>query len=134
VLDSGSDAPVRVADHALRLAVERAQERLPVIGCGGVERLKAPQQTAAVVIAQRAEDVESDHATRDGAAVGGGCLDAERHLVEHKRSLGPQRWPVRLEDDWREDLDEVADELPVAAVARTVVARRVPRGTSADAR
>lgn len=94
----------------------------PVVAAGGVEGLKAPEHPASALVAETAEDVEGHHAAGHRPAVGVARLDAELHLVEDERALRPLRLAVGLEDDRREHLDEVGNELSVAAVPAAVLA------------
>jgi len=129
---------VVVADHSGRLAAQAPQERRPVRGTRGRERLKTPQARPVALIAHRGEDVKDDPAAGDGLAVRAERLDAEREVVEDKRALGgPVVRTVPLENDRREELDPVRDELAVRReprVARVGVGAQPPRALASDAR
>src|SRR4051794_24778098 len=122
LLDSDTYPVVGVADNAAGRAVERAQERIPVVARCRWERLEPPQQAAsALVVAQRAEDVEGDLAARPRTSVGQEIANPERRRVKHERVGRPLPAPVRLKDDRGEDLHEVGHELAVARVALLAV-------------
>src|SRR5512132_3984800 len=118
--DRGGHAQVVVADHALRSAVQTAEERLPVGPRLRREGLHPPHPRPAALVAHRAVDAEGASLT-----TGGGVADAERQIIEQQRSARrPRAWPVGLEDDRREHLDPVRHQRPVPAEAH-LAARRI---------
>ena len=108
-----------VADDSLRLPWQRAEEGAPVRRVRARERLRAPEPGFAGLIAGGAEDVEGDAAGGDSLALGVQGTDPEGQMIEQQRSLRrPESRPVGLEDDRREELDLVGDELAVVRLAQ----------------
>jgi hypothetical protein len=78
-----------------------------------------PEPRLSGAVADRAEDVEGDPAGRDSPPAGVEGPDPEGQVVEEQRALRrPGALAVGLEDNRREQLDPVADELAVAGLAQ----------------
>jgi hypothetical protein len=117
-LDRPQHAAVGVADDPLRLARQRAEEGAPVGRMRARKGLRAPEPRLAGAVPDRAEDVEGDPSGGNPPAVGVQGPDPEGQMVEQQRSLGwPGGWGMGPEDDRREQLDPVGDELAVVGLA-----------------
>ena len=112
-------ADVGVADDPLRLARERAQECAPVGRMGGRKRFGAPKPRLSSYVSDRAEDIEGDPAGRNPPPGGVQGPDPEGQMVEQERPLArPGGRATGLEDNRREHLDPVGDELAVVSLAQ----------------
>jgi hypothetical protein len=81
---------------------------------GGRKRLGAPELGLGGNVADRAEDVEGDPPSRDPPPTGVQRPDAKRQVIEQQRALRRPRGGANgLEDDRREQLDPVGDQLAV---------------------
>jgi hypothetical protein len=71
-----------------------------------------PELRLAGAVADRAEDIEGDPASRDRPAGGVQGPDPEGQMLEQQRARGrPGGRALGLKDDRREQLDPVGDEL-----------------------
>ena len=114
LLNRPQHSAVGVADDSLGRARQRSEESAPVDRMRARERLRTPEPGLAGLVANRAEDVESDPAGGDALAVGVQGADPKREMIEQKRAFRrPEGRPVGLEDDRRKELDPVGDELAV---------------------
>lgn len=109
--DGTIETVVVVADHALRSALQGAQERLPPVGLGCVgEGLNAPELRAPALEARRAEDPKRSESARfEGHAP----RRADHRARASRPSATPRAFGPRRR--WGEDLDPVGHQLPVAS-------------------
>src|SRR3989442_8849676 len=87
--------------------------------------------------ADRAEDVEGDPAGGDPLRACVQGPDPEGQMIEQERPLGwPGGWSMALEDDRREQLDPVGDELTMVGLAHLAgvgVEAKAPGTVAGDA-
>jgi hypothetical protein len=91
-----------------------ARNALQFAGWAVAKASRAPEPRLAGHVSDRAEDVEGDPAGRNPPPGGIQSADAEGQVIEQQRALGrPGAGAVGLEDDRREQLHPVADQLAV---------------------
>jgi len=118
-LDGLQHAAVGVADDALGMARQRAEESAPVGGLGACERLGEPEPRLAGAIADAAEDVEGDLAGGDSPPAGVQGSNPKGQMVEQQRAVcRPGRRTVGIEDDRRKDLHPIGEKLAVIGLAQ----------------
>jgi len=131
-------ATVGVADDPLWLTGQGAEEGAPVGGMRACERLCEPEPRLAGAEADAAEDIEGDPAGRDPPAAGVQGSHPEGQMVKQQRALyRPRRWTMRFEDDRREQLHPVGDELAMmglAQLAGPTIETQAPGTITSDAR